>query len=541
MLRSLFEKRSETFHVSQNPPGWVVKGLGWESLSGEAVSPDVALTVSAVWACVTILAESLASLPLILYQRETRGKTRASAYPLYPVLHDQPNDEHNAFTFYELLTGHVGTWGNAYAQIMRDNGGRVRQLWPLRPDRMKVDRVNGKKIFTYLKNGVEPLTFQKNEILHIQGFGSDGLTGLSPVAMARNSIGLAMSAEKYGSKVFQNDARPSVVLTTPKELKDPAYNRLKESWNEQFSGAGNAAKTTILEEGMDIKTIGFPPEDAQFLESRKFQLAEIARWYHMPLSLLSEQGQTSSYASVEQFSLNFVQYTLRPWLVRFEKSIAAQLLTPTERQDYFAEFLVDGLLRGDIATRYQAYNTGRNGGWLSVNDIRQFENMNPIDYGDEYLVPLNMAAAGQEPAPVDQPDQPIDQTGSQRAAFRPIIMDAATRIVRRETNDIRAQARKMLKNGEKSAFLAWIDQFYSDHDEFIARNLAPVAQSFQAIDAAFQPEFMPEKLKNWAEKRQNLLKTLLEIDQTGQLGALEAELDTWLEHYPAQLTEIFEG
>ena len=302
MLKSLFDRRSETFHVSQQPPGWIVKGLGWESQSGESVTTEVALGVSAVWACVTILSESLASLPLITYRRVGRAKNRATNHSLYPVLHDQPNDEHNAFNFWELLAGHLGTWGNAYAQIMRDGAGRVRQLWPLRPDRMKAERVNGKKVYTYLKNGVEPVPFQQGDILHIMGFGSDGLTGYSPVAMARNSIGLSISGEKYGSKVFQNDARPSVVLTTPKELKDPAYNRLKESWNEQFSGAGNAAKTTILEEGMDIKTIGFPPEDAQFLETRKFQLAEVARWYHMPLSLLADQGSTRHHAVALQRS-----------------------------------------------------------------------------------------------------------------------------------------------------------------------------------------------------------------------------------------------
>lgn len=358
-------------------------------------SPDTALRMAAVFACTRILSETIASLPLIIYERLERGKRRAQEFYLYELLHDRPNSRMTALEYRETIQSHLVLWGNAYSRIIYDSQGRIEELWPLLPGGMIETKVlSGVKYYGYQDPSNGKITwYSEGEIWHLHGLGDDGEQGYSPISLMRRAVQLGMSAEAFGDNFFENDARPGVILEHPGVLSDQAHKNLRTSWEEEYKGAEKSHKPMVLEEGVKLHEVGIPPEDAQFLETRKFQIQEIARIFRVPPHMLADLDR-ATFSNIEQMSMEFVMYSLRPWLVRWEQSIQQVLMLPDERKRYYCEHLVEGLLRGDIQTRYSAYATGRQNGWLSANDIREFENMNPIDGGDEYLVPLNMVAAG---------------------------------------------------------------------------------------------------------------------------------------------------
>lgn len=367
--------------------------------SGNRVNSHTAMQMSAVYACVRILSEAIAEIPLNFYRYTADGgKEKCPSHPLYYLLHDEPNPEMTSFIFRETLMGHLLLWGNAYAQIVRNGRGEVLALYPLLPDRMQVDRDSaGRLVYTYTRyrdeagsrREFETIKLYKEDVLHIPGLGFDGLVGYSPIAMARNAIGMSMAAEDYGAAFFANGATPGGVLEHPGIVKDP--ERLRESWRSQFSGK-NSHSIAVLEEGMTFKPMSIPPDEAQFLETRKFQIDEIARIFRVPPHMVGDL-EKSSFSNIEQQSLEFVKYTLNPWVARWEQSLAHALLLPREKQQYVVKFNVDGLLRGDYQSRMNGYAIGRQNGWLSSNDIRELENMNRIpaeEGGDEYLINGNM-------------------------------------------------------------------------------------------------------------------------------------------------------
>jgi HK97 family phage portal protein len=371
-------------------PGQELENLVRASRTGVNVTEETALYSVPVWACVRLLSETIASLPLFIYERLPRGKRRASNHPLYHVLHLQPNPEMNSFTFRETLMAHLVTWGNAFALIEWEDNTTPKAIWPLRPDMIRVTREEGKVVYRYTlaREGIN-LTLAPWQVLHIPGLGFDGLLGYSPIAMAREAVGLAMATEEFGARFYNQNAQPGVVLKHPNRLSNEARDNLRKSWEDSHRGLDKAHKAAILEEGMSLEKIGIPPDDAQFLETRKFQRSEIASFFHIPPHMIGDLDK-ATFSNIEQQSLEFVVYTMRPWLVRWEQAINQKLIL---QENYFSEFLVDGLLRGDIAARYSAYAVGRQWGWLSANDVRELENMNPIDGGDTYLTPLNMLPA----------------------------------------------------------------------------------------------------------------------------------------------------
>lgn len=391
-LSRLFKSRDkpQAYYV-----GTDMRYLFGPSTSGKTVNEFTAMQTTAVYACVRILAETLAALPLQLYRFTPTGKERVYDHPLYHILHDEPNPEMTSFIFRETLMSHLLIWGNAYAQIIRDGLGRVMCLYPLRPDKMQVARDAGGTIFyLYTKTSdenpnVKPygqVPLKKEEVLHIPGLGFDGLVGYSPIAMARNAVGMTMACEEYGASFFANGASPSGVLEHPGVLKDPS--KVRDSWNAVYRGSNNAHKVAVLEEGMKYQQIGIPPEEAQFLETRKFQLDEIARLYRIPPHMIGDLDK-SSFNNIEQQSMEFVKYTLDPWVVRWEQAMQRSLLLPEEKKRYFLRFNVNGLMRGDYESRMTGYSIGRQNGWLSANDIREMEDMNPVpaeEGGDLYLV-----------------------------------------------------------------------------------------------------------------------------------------------------------
>ena len=368
--------------------------------SGKPVNETTAMQTTAVYACVRILSEAIASLPIHVYQyKEGGGKEMVVDHPLYQVLHDEPNPEMTSFVFRETLMSHLLIWGNAYAQIIRDGAGRVLGLYPLLPNKMDVQRDDrGEIYYVYSRSSDENPTFKeygdivlkKDDVLHIPGLGFDGLIGYSPIAMAKNAVGMTLACEEYGASFFANGANPGGVLEHPGVLKDPS--KVRESWNAVYRGTNNAHKIAVLEEGMKYQQIGIPPEEAQFLETRKFQINEIARLYRIPPHMIGDLDK-STFSNIEQQSLEFVKYTLDPWVIRWEQSLQKALLLPGEKGKYFIRLNVDGLLRGDYASRMQGYSIGRQNGWYSANDIREMEDLNPLpdeEGGNLYLINGNM-------------------------------------------------------------------------------------------------------------------------------------------------------
>ena len=369
------------------------------STAGKNVTERSAMQMTAVYSCVRVLSEAVAGLPLHLYKyTQNGGKEKSINHPLYFLLHDEPNPEMTSFVFRETLMTHLLLWGNAYAQIIRNGKGEVVALYPLMPNKMTVDRdENGRLYYKYYRGNDEAIRSKEYEVilspydvLHVPGLGFDGLVGYSPIAMAKNAIGLAMATEEYGAKFFANGAAPSGVLEHPGTLKNP--DKVRESWNATFGGSHNANKVAVLEEGMKYSPISISPEQAQFLETRKFQINEIARIFRVPPHMVGDL-EKSSFSNIEQQSLEFVKYTLEPWLVRWEQSMVRSLLSLSEKREYFIKFNVDGLLRGDYASRMSGYATARQNGWMSANDIRELENLDRIpaeDGGDLYLINGNM-------------------------------------------------------------------------------------------------------------------------------------------------------
>jgi len=364
--------------------------------AGKAVNEHTAMQMTAVYSCVRILAETLAGLPLHVYKyNDTGGKEKYLRHPLYKLLHDEPNPEMTSFTFRETLMIHLLLWGNAYAQIIRNARGEVIALYPLMPNKMSVDRdKNGRLFYLYQRSIEDAPTLGKDnlvyldpsEVLHIPGLGFDGLVGYSPIAMAKNAVGLSMATEEYGAKFFANGATPGGVLEHPGTIKDP--RKVKESWNMAYQGSANSHRVAVLEEGMKYQPIGISPEQAQFLETRKFQINEIARIFRVPPHMLADL-EKSSFSNIEQQSLEFVKYTLDPWIIRWEQTMCRSLLMESEKPEVFIKFNVDGLLRGDYVSRMNGYATARQNGWMSANDIRELENLDRISAelgGDLYLI-----------------------------------------------------------------------------------------------------------------------------------------------------------
>jgi HK97 family phage portal protein len=396
LFRSLFKARDKP---KNRTPGSSYSFFFGGTSSGKPVNEHTAMQMTAVYSCVRILAEAVAGLPLHLYKyTASGGKEKALSHPLYFLLHDEPNPEMSSFVFRETLMTHLLLWGNAYAQIIRNGKGEVIALYPLMPNRMRVDRDSkGELYYSYTRysdeaptiNGMT-VTLRASDVLHIPGLGFDGLVGYSPIAMAKNAIGLAMATEEYGAKFFANGAAPGGVLEHPGTIKDP--QKVKESWNMAYQGSGNAHRVAVLEEGMKYQPIGISPEQAQFLETRKFQINEIARIFRVPPHMVGDL-EKSSFSNIEQQSLEFVKYTLDPWVIRWEQAISRSLLSPSEKKLYFSKFNVDGLLRGDYASRMNGYATARQNGWMSANDIRELENLDRIPAelgGDLYLINGNM-------------------------------------------------------------------------------------------------------------------------------------------------------
>lgn len=406
---------------------------GGRSASGVRITPENALSVSVVYACIRVLAEGVAALPLHILERlDTGGKRKATELPLYRKLNLQPNGWQTSFEWRCQLMLHLGLYNVAYCEIVPGAAGAVESLEPLHPSRMKVERVeNGRLRYKYREPSGQETIYTQDQILAIRGLSEDGITGISPIESCRDAIALARACEIHGSKFFGNGARPGFILSTETQLNPEARENIRSQWDRQHGGAGNAYKTAVLTGG--LKPFEIPQSsntDSQFLELRKFQIEEICRLYRVPQhKVQSMQGQ--SYGSLEQVSQDFLTDTLVPWLRRFESAFMRDLIVEDER--YEVAFDTRAMLRADAASRTSMYTSLWNLGVYNTNDIRESEGLNAVEGGDVRYRPLNMGVLGEEATPADaaaaqQPGSGIDGQAVAAATPAPVTPDAAAQV-----------------------------------------------------------------------------------------------------------------
>jgi HK97 family phage portal protein len=522
---------------------------GGSTSAGVTVNEYTALNYSAVWAAVNLIASQIASLPLILYKRlPNGGKERFSSHQTYRLLHDEWNPEMASMTARETLMGHVLTWGNGYAEIERDRVGRPVALWPLLPNQVTPFRDESKRLqYRVSTPGVPDVTIPAGDMLHIAGLGFDGLVGYSPIYMARESLGLGIAAQRFGSSFFSNGATLSAVLEHPGELGEDGTKNLRESIEAVHQGVSKAHRLLILEEGMKYQKFGVEPDSAQFLETRQFEVTEVARWFNIPPHKLRDLMR-ATFSNIEQQSIEFVTDTLRPWLIRWEQEINRKLISRSERNIQYVEHLVEGLLRGDTASRYAAYAVGRQWGWLSADDIRDLENMNPLPNGQGkiYLVPLNMTPADRigevidaqvkkaEPVPPPQPPpaSPAEDDGEDDARHEALILEIreGQRQLSMLNDALASQAQQVVSLDGKLAEAATTraalaEQLTTAHGEIRARLEAE--QTAHAEAAAALTSARAEILSRtdaWRDEKALLERQVAEKQAELQAATVEADV-----------------
>jgi len=375
------------------PDRWFAGEHSWfgSTASGASVTPETALTVATVAACVRLLSTSVASLPCYVYRKEGRAQLKDSSHPLSRILLQQPNDSQTAFTFWQHIMAHCLLEGNLYAYIQRNPEGNVTGLWPLRRGTVVVEVTDrGEPQYHYVWSDQKQV-YSAAEVLHFKNLSLNGFTGMSVLQMAREGIGLAIAEGSHASSLFRNGARPGMVVKSPSYLTPDQRRNLLETFEQRFAGALNAGKSVVLEGGWDIQGVGFSSEDAQFLESREFAVREVARWFGVPAHLVGDTTRTS-YNSSEMEMLNFLTHSLRPWLVNLEAELNSKLF-PADSPN-FARFDSTPLARTDMSSRYAAYSSALTAGWMSVADVREAESLPFIPGTDKLMAPVNMAERG---------------------------------------------------------------------------------------------------------------------------------------------------
>jgi len=583
-LERLFEPGEKRDHPSQITDAWL-KSIGRyaRTASGTDIDEGNALEIMPGLACVKVLAESVAQLPLVLYRNiDERKRERARNHPLFDLLHNAPNPEMTSFYWRETMMGHLALRGNAYSEIEYDGAGRVIGLWPLRPDRTKPIRNNGNLLYEVNLPDGSRVLLPRNRVLHIPGFGYDGIVGYSPVALAREAIGLAKATEQFGAAWFGNGSRPGGVYKHPGHLSDKAFERLKDSLEEKHKGLENAHRVAILEEGLDWQQIGIAPEDSQFLQTRKFQVSDIARMFRVPAHMAGDL-ERATFSNIEQQSLEFVIYTLMPWLTRWEQQMLKDLLTQRERAEFYIRFVVDGLLRGDNQSRWEAYTRSLQQGVYSINDVRLLEDLNPIEGGDVHLVPLNMIPLEQVMTPAagmngtrNSFDREKRENGETREtevraarvsrigrgrlrlaqSYELVMREAAGRAVRREVADVGRAVKKYLGQRDATGFVEWLREFYQNHFEFWVRAMLPIMLSYadligmnvaeelgtDELKADAINDFIEKYVQALAAREKSSSQTQLRalLDDAVLAGddpaiALETRLGEWDERRPAKV------
>ena len=558
------------------PNLWLTDWLGGQPTSaGPRISEANALTCGVLFAVVRVVAETMATVPLLLYRRKgARGRERARNHPLYRLLHDEPNPRMSAFTWREMISGHLETWGNSYTEIERAANGAVLALWPRRPDRIEIRERNGQLWYLLDEQpGKGPRAIPSRSMLHVPGLGYDGVRGYSPVALHREALGWNKGLEAFGAGWVGRGGRPSGILSYPGRLKPEAKQAIKSSWDQQHQGPSRSGGVAVLEEGLSWTQVGLPPEDGQFIQSKRFSVEDVARIWRMQLHKIQSLDK-ATFSNIEQQSIEHVTDTVLPRAARLEHEINRKLISRAERDTYFAEHLLAGLFRGDIKSRYDAYAVGRQWGWMSADDVRELENLNPLPrgQGDMYMVPLNMVPADQlaatdppppDPPPTDPPDDrrrgghEIRSQAHRRRiqrSMRRLFERVALGFTRQETDQVRKAVKRYVPNTALDDLREWLREYYGPerYQRAVAQALLPVLQTFAeqlAPVAADEisgdvPDNLDQLVRGYAENvavrhasshRDQLLQLMEESPQDEMQAALDTRLDEWREKAPAKI------
>lgn len=581
----IFPKLQEVRSTLANPAKWLVEWVngGSESKAGIKVNRDSAMTVSAFFDGVRIIANAVSTMPLILYKRNADGsRDRATNHPMYKIAHSQafiqPDRRMSASRFRQTLQGHLVTHGNAYAQVDMAGSGQVKGLYPLHPDRITIETKGGKLEYRYRLNSGPDKVFADWELWHLPGIGYDGIKGYSLLTLAREGIGLSLAMEEYGSRFFSNGARPSGIIKYPGKLDDVTRNLYKKDLKEKHGELGKSHELLFLENGFEYQQLSITPEDSQFLESRKFDVVEIARWLNLPPYML-KHTDAERITNVEHRGIELIEYSFLPWLVLWEDEMSLMFLNEREREEYYFEFMVQGLLRADAKSRNESYEIQRRNGIISANDWRRMENMNPIPgaEGDQLLIPVNMMpadkagdfyggkTAGQDnkarsenrgmitplrQLPVspllggnDRNAVPVEQRAVARnrlsARFYGLFKDAAGKVVWRERREIEDLMKKHITRADNtgtehraptknqiSQFEAALENLYATFGDYVARNFGPVIDSYAgaiydaSADEAGGDETSEEEKQKWTDGYKNITVARYIDNSFGELKSI---------------------
>ncbi len=463
-------------------------------LSNTFVNEFVALNYSAVFLATRIISETLACAPWHVFRRIAENeRERLIDHPVDYLLSVQANPETDAFSWVRTVGGHLCTWGNHYSEIERNGSGQPVALWQISPERVKPFRRENGSIAYRVKDpdGGRFVDIPARDMFHAKGLGFDGLVGYSPLRLAREAISLGLSAERFGESFFDNDARSSLALTHPGRLDREVQERLRDSISEQHAGPVNAWKPLVLEEGMDVKTLSVPGKDAQFLETRSFQVVEIARWYRIPPHKLMELSK-ATFSNIEEQNREFATDAILPWARSLESEARIKLIGSDRA--LFTKLNLNGLMRGNMDARSSFYNTMTNIGAITPNEVRAFEDMNPIEGGDERVIPKNMGPGQGAGAPQDEnePEQP-EQRGAIGAAFRKLFFEELKRSITKET---KATSRAAKKYSDRDEFLKWLMEFYSAHEIHMRKSIDVIGSSLCTL---INEQHDPQKTRKWVD------------------------------------------
>lgn len=399
LIRAFSHRETSTL---SSPKRWLLDMFGGNiTTSGVNVTSERAIQHTAVYDCVNILSQSIASLPLSVYKREVKKEkqlnNKAFEHPLYTILHDEPNNEMTSYTWRVVVMVNLALRGNHFSQIIRNNAGKVTGIYPLDPDKMQIVRLENKELrYMYQSDTYGQVPLYPSEVLHFLGMTMNGIVGMSPIEYNRHTIGMSIAMEEFGGTLFKNGATPSGVVSGEgvKSMSETAFERFKQSFKENYQGLMNAGKPLILEDGFKFTPITISNRDGQYLESRKFTKADIASMYRIPPHMINEMT-SATFGNIEHQSIQFVTDAIRPWAVNIEQESRRKLLSDSEKSNHYVKFNLAALLRGDTSSRYTAYGAGIKDGWMTRNEAREMEDMNPIDGLDDPLYPLNMAKEGE--------------------------------------------------------------------------------------------------------------------------------------------------
>lgn len=525
--------------------------FGLPSTAGIVVDEVSALQLSTVYACVRIISESVASLPINVFKETQTGMREAKELPVYDVLRHQVNDNITAFMFFELAVSQACLFGNSYSIIERNRAGQVTGLVPVEPAYVSVNLTESGKVAYRITTKTNDLALPAEDVLHIKGLGPNGLKGYSPIQLAKEAVGLGLAAEQYGAAYFGNAAMPSGVLSVPGKLSDEAFNNLRRSWENLHRGSQNSARVALLEGGVEFKPLTLPPNESQFLQTRKFQTSEIARIFRVPPTMLADLEGSASYGSIYELNRAFVSHTLTPWARRIENELEVKLLPSKE---YAVQFQFEELLRGDQESRFRSYQLARQAGFLSINDIRKQEALDPIGTnGDEYLSPLNMERLRAGDSSSEQPQEraeykfkPIERS-SGREKIKPELNKALRTITDFELQEVR----EYLASNDQEGLRDWAEEFYTGRFQRQAFTmvLPAIVKFSEVVRSSLEQEIgalvplQEETLRNMADRFS--IRRSVRSKQNLSSSDIESTLEYWAEEKVDEIIESevrrFEG